>query len=286
MSSETAPSTSTRFLPPAIGADKNPVPGTVAETDTFAQCRCADRQTLEDPLPYMEMMTLSARLFRPSTRSLAARLFFPALFLCLFVGAAACDAAPPKTPEEKAKILEVLALQPGEAVADVGAGDGEWAVEMAEPVGAEGRVYATEVDSGLVEDIRKLFEARGLPQGEVILGDDRSSGLPEACCDAILLRKVYHHFTDPEAMGLDLYRALKPGGRLVVIEYRDHMSTPVAGVPENRSNHGLAEEILVRELTAQGFLEVAVDPTWMGRDGEYAAMFLRPPAGAEMLTED
>ena len=120
--------------------------------------------------------------------------------------------------EEAARIVEVLALEEGMTAADVGAGDGEWALVLAEAVGTEGTVFATEIEDDLVERLGEL----GLDDFRVnivaVRGDERSTGLDPACCDAILLRMVYHHFTDPEPMRESLLEGLRPGGRIAVID--------------------------------------------------------------------
>ena len=109
---------------------------------------------------------------------------------------------------EADRIAEVLRLEAGMTVADVGAGDGEWAVELARRVGENGHVYATEVDEDDLEDARERLEDTGLDNATTILGDQHDTGLPTDCCDAVLLRLVYHHFTDPAPMRASLRRAL------------------------------------------------------------------------------
>lgn len=182
---------------------------------------------------------------------------------------------------ESARIARVLELAPGGVVADVGAGDGAWTVGLARRVGPGGRVYATEITEHLLEEIRQRAEEEGLTNVTALLGDQEGTGLPAGCCDAILLRKVYHHFTDPTAMNESLYAALQPGGRLAVIEYRDFLSSRVEGVPENRSGHGLDPEILTRELAAAGFELERVIEEWAGEANEYCALYRRPAARSE-----
>lgn len=177
---------------------------------------------------------------------------------------------------EAARIATVLAVAPGQAVADVGAGDGEWSVDLARRVGPAGRVYATEIEEGLLEEIRDAAAEAGLGNVTAVLGDQQRTGLAAGCCDAILLRKVYHHLTDPAAMGRDLFAALRPGGRLAVVEYRSFLSSRVEGVPENRDGHGIAPELLALELAAAGFELEELFEEWPGDRSEYCALFRRP----------
>jgi len=124
------------------------------------------------------------------------RLLFLALLALALPGCAASKAP----PAELQQLPELMRLEPGMHVADVGAGDGEWSEALAQQVGPTGHVYATEVDEDDLDGIRDRLEMTGHGNFTVILGDQESTGLPADCCDAILLRLVYHHFTDPPRM--------------------------------------------------------------------------------------
>jgi len=206
-----------------------------------------------------------------------ARWIVAILGIGLFAGAA-CSQLPSPTEEvrEAEHIAEVLRLSGGETVADVGAGDGEITIPLARRVGPTGHAYATEIDASLLTGMAERFASAGITHITPLLGDERDTGLAPGCCDAALLRKVYHHFVDPKAMSASLLAALKPGGRLAVIEYSEHLSSRVDGVPENRSGHGLAMALLIEELTAAGFEVVSTHPEWMGRSNQYCVVFRRP----------
>ena len=109
---------------------------------------------------------------------------------------------------EAERIAHVLGVRPGMSVADVGAGDGDWSVELARQVGEEGHVYATEVDSELIAELEDTLLGTFLDNHTVLRGSQDASGLGAGCCDAILVRMVYHHFQRPGAMRRDLWRAL------------------------------------------------------------------------------
>jgi SAM-dependent methyltransferase len=191
---------------------------------------------------------------------------------------------------ETALVEEALALREGMQVADVGAGDGDWAERLAEKVGPAGHVYATEIDAGDVEDIAKRAERYGLENLTAVLGTATDTGLEGGCCDAILLRMVYHHFTDPAPMRASLRRALRPGARLAVIDLRprEGWGDP-SGVP-NRGGHGIREEDLVTEMTSDGFEIVARYEKWAESPYRYCVVFRRAdgPAvsEAESLQEE
>jgi cyclopropane fatty-acyl-phospholipid synthase-like methyltransferase len=186
----------------------------------------------------------------------------------------ACTAA--RAPVVEAdRIATVLALQPGTWVADVGAGNGEWTRELAQRVGEDGRVYSTEVDEDDVAEIRKTIKSAGLTNVTALLGQADDSGLPEACCDAILLRLVYHHFTDPSEMRRSLYRALRPGGLIAVIEIEPQSHWPdLSGVPD-RGGHGIPARDLIEEMASQGFEVVERHDPWEGQSDRYCVVFRR-----------
>ncbi|MCZ6507958.1 MAG: methyltransferase domain-containing protein [Acidobacteria bacterium] len=191
----------------------------------------------------------------------------------LFAGCGAANA------EESARIVEVLALEPGMTAADVGAGDGEWAVALSEAVGAEGTVYATEIEDDLVVRLGELGLDHSRANIVAVRGDAGSTGLDPACCDAILLRMVYHHFTDPEAMRASLLEALRPGGRIAVIDIVPQTSwRKVEGVPA-RGGHGIAPADLVAEMVGAGFGVEATYRDWRGGDEDrYCVVFTAPVA--------
>jgi SAM-dependent methyltransferase len=175
---------------------------------------------------------------------------------------------------ETALVEEALALREGMQVADVGAGDGDWAERLAEKVGPAGHVYATEITAEDVQEIARRAERGGLENVTAVLGTATDTGLVDGCCDAILLRMVYHHFTDPAPMRASLRRALRPGGRLVVIDLRPQDWGDLPRVP-NRGGHGIREEDLVAELTADGFEVVTRYEDWAGTHARYCVVFRR-----------
>lgn len=185
--------------------------------------------------------------------------------------------ATPAAADEVDRITEVLSITVGTRVADVGAGDGEWSLAMAERVGETGHVFATEVKTDEIRDIERKIQSSGLSNVTVILGDQKTSGLPDECCDAIFLRLVYHHFVDPTSMLRSLRRALLPGGRLAVIDITPQSHwRDLEGVPD-RGGHGISPEELVDELTRQGFELVARYDDWNGDADRFCTVFRSTP---------
>jgi predicted methyltransferase len=175
--------------------------------------------------------------------------------------------------EEMPHVERLLQLGPGSTVADVGAGDGDWSRELSTIVGREGRVFATEVDPDRARKLEDLAKALG--NLTAIRGSQTSTGLPESCCDAVLLRNVYHHFTDPRAMGADLLRGLRPGGRIAVIDFMPDGDAP-SGVPTSRGGHGVRPEQVIEEMTAAGFALVERVADWPGGGRNFCVVMQKP----------
>jgi predicted methyltransferase len=174
---------------------------------------------------------------------------------------------------EASRIVEALGAREGMVLADVGAGGGEWTEELATAVGPRGHVYATEVDESKIREIADRARQNGLENVTTVRGTQLDSGLSAGCCDGVLLRMVYHHFTEPARMRESLRRALRRGARLVVIDTEPHPGwPPVAGVTD-RGGHGIREEDLVREMASDGFEVVARREDWGGRGDRYCVVF-------------
>jgi ubiquinone/menaquinone biosynthesis C-methylase UbiE len=178
--------------------------------------------------------------------------------------------------EERDGIVTSMGLAPGMTVADVGAGDGKFSVVLARGVGPNGRVYATEVDEAEIDKIASRAEGEGLRNVKTVVGSQDDTGLPFACCDAILLRMVYHHFTDTAAMRRSLLNALKPGGRLVIIDVPPKKGwRHLEGVPE-RGGHGISMGELTGDLSRSGFEIVSRQYNWPAEEDAYLVVFRRP----------
>ena len=173
------------------------------------------------------------------------------------------------------RLAQLMQWKPGATVADVGAGDGTYSFAAAEKVGPSGRVYATEIDPEKLKTLRADVEKRKLQNVIVIDGAVDDTKLPTNCCDAIFLRRVYHHLTQPAEFDRNLSRSLKAGAYLAVIDFPpDKSFAPVPGVPKNRGGHGIPQNIMVDELTAAGFHREKTIDHWSGND--YCVIFTKP----------
>jgi SAM-dependent methyltransferase len=181
------------------------------------------------------------------------------------------------TAGEVERLAAWLEVQSGTRVADLGAGDGTFAVALARRVGSSGHVYATEIDDEQLADIRQATTEAGLSNVTVIKGAVSRTNLPDACCDALFSRVVYHHLTDPVAINVDIVRALRPGGRLLIIDFEPGGIMNWIGrleTADRHGGHGTPKETVVREVTAAGFQLVRGPESWRGRT--YAVLFRRP----------
>jgi ubiquinone/menaquinone biosynthesis C-methylase UbiE len=150
---------------------------------------------------------------------------------------------------ELPQLVDLLQLKPGMTVADVGAGFGAWTVRLARIVGPSGRVYANDVGDKQLAWLKEYAAKERAANVTVVAGGERSTNLPAGCCDAILIRDAYHHFTQPDDIVRNVAAALKPGGRLAIIDFPPRPNSEVpAGVQANRLGHGVPPAVIRTEV--------------------------------------
>jgi ubiquinone/menaquinone biosynthesis C-methylase UbiE len=116
------------------------------------------------------------------------------------------------------QILASLALEPGQVVADLGAGTGLFSVPLARAVGPKGKVYAVEIDPGFVDYIKKKAADQGVANVVTVLGKPSDPSLPAADVDLAFLHDVIHHIADRPGYLKHLARYLKPSARIAVVD--------------------------------------------------------------------
>jgi ubiquinone/menaquinone biosynthesis C-methylase UbiE len=151
------------------------------------------------------------------------------------------------------EIVAALDLKPGMSVADIGAGTGLFTLPFAAGVGEQGQVYAVEIAKNFLEHIRARANQANVPQVKTILGTEKSVELPEASIDLAFICDVYHHFEFPMASLASLHRAIKPGGQLVLIDFKR--------IPGESSDFILGhvragQEVFEAEVIAAGFEKI------------------------------
>jgi ubiquinone/menaquinone biosynthesis C-methylase UbiE len=179
-----------------------------------------------------------------------------------------------EAPEEVGRLAELMGWKAGTVVADIGAGDGKYTFAAVERVGRTGKVYATEIDGKKLAELREEVAKR--KQGNVVVVESKEAetNLPAGCCDAIFLRRVYHHLTKPAEFDADLVRSLKSGGRLAIIDFAPRAGLdPVEGVPSNRGGHGIPQKIVIEELSAAGLQVEKIVNDWP--ENSYCVLFVK-----------
>ena len=191
-----------------------------------------------------------------STRSLrgacAALVVVLAQFDGLVTASPQADGHDHATGDRIARLTAALDIRPGSTVADVGAGGGDYTVKLAREVGQEGRVYAVDVSTTALTRLRARISSEKLENVQVIEGAIDDPRLPAGGLDAALIVNAYHEMTEHATMLRRLREALRPSGRLVILE-------PIAQSARERSrdqqirDHQIAPEIVLREVRAAGF---------------------------------
>jgi ubiquinone/menaquinone biosynthesis C-methylase UbiE len=130
--------------------------------------------------------------------------------------------------EDTTNMIKLLDLKPGEAAADIGAGTGYITRRLADGVGPKGSVYAVEINQEMLDIIQSDMRKRGHTNVITVLGNETNPGLPAAKLDMIVMVDVYHEFTYPYEMMENMVKSLKPGGRIVFVEFKaEDKSVPI-----------------------------------------------------------
>jgi ubiquinone/menaquinone biosynthesis C-methylase UbiE len=207
------------------------------------------------------------------------RRWHPATLAAILAGLA-LSPAPVRAQDEFAsdasRLVTALKLDTGDTVADIGAGRGQLAVALARAVGPAGRVYATELNADRLGDIRRAVDDAGLENVSVVEAQATHTNLPERCCHALVLRRVYHHFDNPRVMNASMRQSLKPGGLLAVLDFEpDSAESPDPANRDAGDQHGITSASVLRELTQAGFEPVVVEEG--PRPGRFMVVVRRPP---------
>ena len=208
------------------------------------------------------------------------------LFVLLLAGLLCCPpaatAAQNSGPARDAwnrpdEVMDVMGVHAGSAVADIGCGRGYFTFKFAARVGREGKVFAVDLREDELAEIRDRANRDGLTQIEAVKGSDDNPHLPAASLDAVLVMNAYHEFGQHAAILAAIYRALKPGGRLALID-----GAAEAGHPRDyyRSMHRLPEHFEREEAEQAGFHFLSKRPGFTDprRGKEFYFLILQKPA--------
>lgn len=141
------------------------------------------------------------------------------------------------------QVMQLLALSPSMTVVDLGSGSGYFLCHLSRAVGPRGHVIATDIDKAVVRDLNKRVARENLANTEVILAPANDVGIAAGSADRILLVNVWHHLPDRKRYATRIARALTPGGKVIVIDFKP------AG---HSAGHGIAPERVLAELAAGG----------------------------------
>ncbi|MGD9644796.1 MAG: class I SAM-dependent methyltransferase [Pirellulales bacterium] len=156
---------------------------------------------------------------------------------------------PERSQEEQTdKLLAALAIEPGQTVCDLGCGNGFYTLQLARLVGPQGKVLAVDIQPEMLHLLDLRVKEAGLANVEPIQSTPIDPKLPPASCDLILVVDVYHEFGYPEQMLAALRRALKPDGRLVLVEFR--AEDPLVPI---KPEHKMTKRQVLKELEPNGY---------------------------------
>ncbi|MFQ5816840.1 MAG: methyltransferase domain-containing protein [Terriglobia bacterium] len=155
--------------------------------------------------------------------------------------------------QRPAEVLDALGVREGSVVADVGCGRGYFTAHLARRVGPEGVVYAVDIDEAALAAVTRLVERNPAWRGRVRLVRSQPDDprLPTGRLDVVLIVDTYHEFRTPDAMLEKIFAALKPGGRVGII---DRAAEPGQSRSVYRRRHRIPKEIVVREATRHNFI--------------------------------
>ena len=170
--------------------------------------------------------------------------------------------------ENPTKCIQALELKEGDVVADLGAGSGYYTFRMAPKVGATGKILAVDIEEKMLTELKKRIEKEKVPNVETVLCTETDPKLPAAGVDLVLMVDVYHELAFPYEVMIAVRKSLKPGGRVVLVEFRkEDPKVPIKEV------HKMSEEQIKKEMAVVGLTHqktVGVLP-W-----QHIAIFTKP----------
>lgn len=155
--------------------------------------------------------------------------------------------------DQREKILQAIGLRPGQRVADLGAGTGLFTMLIANVVGPKGKVYSVDIVKDFLALINKRAGEAGLKNIQTVLCTDRSAELPEASVELVFTSDTYHHLEYPRSTLASIRQALRPGGELIVVDYRREPGKSAEWI---LGHVRAGQEEVVREIEAAGFQRV------------------------------
>ena len=151
-----------------------------------------------------------------------------------------------------AEVIAALAMQPGQAIVDIGAGTGYFALPLAKAVGSSGKIYAVDAQREMLSILAGKLPNAALATISLICAEAESTGLPQGCCDLVFMANVWHEFDDRAAVVAEAMRLLRRGGRVGVLDWRPDVE-PDNGPP---LDHRLSPDDAMATLRAAGVTQL------------------------------
>lgn len=180
-------------------------------------------------------------------------------------------------------IFAEMGARPGAIVADIGAGDGFFTSRLARAVGASGRVFAVEIDDAAIDRLHKRLQEDGVENVTIVKGAVDDPKLPEGRLDAALIVNAYHEMDQHQSILMALRRALKPDGRLVIVEPVTPSKRGRPRADEVRS-HEIDPEYVLQDARAAGFSVVTLKDPFTRRDGDIEWLMTLQPGDMPPVT--
>lgn len=171
---------------------------------------------------------------------------------------------------ERERLAAVVGPAPGAAVADVGAGSGFMTEELARLVGPSGKVYAVDINPTMLKHVADVAKAKGMPNIETIVCSEHSTELPRQSVDLIFVCDTYHHFEYPQDTLASIHAALRPGGQLVVVDFKRIPGESQDFVMEHVR---AGQEVFTQEIESAGFRLIGLHPDFLKEN--YILRFLK-----------
>jgi predicted methyltransferase len=155
--------------------------------------------------------------------------------------------------DKRKQIVAAARLRKGAAVADIGAGTGLFTMMFADAVGPSGKVYAVEIAPRFLEYLGTRAKKAGATNVKVVRGSATSVELPAASVDLVFICDTYHHFDKPALTLASIRKALRPGGELLVVDFKREPGKTAAWITEHVR---AGQEVTTREIEAAGFTKL------------------------------
>jgi SAM-dependent methyltransferase len=150
--------------------------------------------------------------------------------------------------EDCKRLLKELHVKPSQVICDMGCGNGFYTLKLAQLTGKKGKVYAVDIQQEMLDMLGRRLKAAKLENVVSLLGTETDPHLPENSLDLLLMVDVYHEFSRPEAMLKAIRKALKPDGRIALVEFRgEDPKVPI------KPEHKMSKQQILKEFRANGF---------------------------------